>query len=269
MITGAKMTLGASSKKKKSVLLGLLIQIWPGLVSSKCCDYLKVCAILGAVAKLTLVLAEVSPFLMLSGSKCSVCLFWCVPSRNLPHFLYYTSDTGDMGLTDSAFRLLPAHCCRPYSPLQPGHQQWYLPHAEAAASPFLFPFPASPRLCWVWDVIMCRANCQNHKKCWWQIHIDLGNNSWATQFSMRSPAFAAVLAQDLEWGILCPLDEEGLRNWGWEVMANRAGFVTWALLAVLLCPRALLGEGGGRRQERWLLEAAVHYGSPAAGEAQK
>lgn len=67
---------------------------------------------------------------------------------------------------------------------------------------------------------------------------------------MRSPAFAAVLAQDLEWGVLCPLDEEGLRNWGWEVMANRTGFVTWALLAVLLCPRALLGEDGGRRQER-------------------
>lgn len=163
MITGAKMTLGASSKKKKSVLLGLLIQIWPGLVSSKCCDYLKVCAILGAVAKLTLVLADVSPFLMLSGSKCSACLFRCVPSRNLPHFLYYTSDTGDMGLTDSAFRLLPAHCCRPYSPLWPGYQQWFLPHAEAAASPSLFPFPASPRLWWVWDVIMCRATCQNHK----------------------------------------------------------------------------------------------------------
>lgn len=157
------MTLGASSKKKKSVLFGLLIQIWPVLVSSKCCDCLKVCAILGAVAKLTLILADVSSFLMLSGSKCSACLFWCVPSRNLPHFLYYTSDTGDMGLTDSAFRLLPAHCCRPYSPLQPGHQQWFLPHAEAAASPSLFPFPASPSLFWVWDVIMYWENCQNLK----------------------------------------------------------------------------------------------------------
>lgn len=67
---------------------------------------------------------------------------------------------------------------------------------------------------------------------------------------MTPPAFADVLAQDLEWGVLRPLDEKGLRKWGWEVMANRAGFVTWALLAVLLCPRASLGEGRGRRQER-------------------
>lgn len=86
---------------------------------------------------------------------------------------------------------------------------------------------------------------------------------------MRFPAFAGVLAQVLAWGGLRGVMStgwKGLRKWGCEALANRAVFGAWLCL---LCAPEPQGIAGGSwvvgRQKRWLLEAADHYGSPAAG----
>lgn len=67
MITRARMTLETGNRNKKCMLLGLLIQISPGLVSSKCSDYLKVCVILDVVATSASVVSVVSHFIMCHG----------------------------------------------------------------------------------------------------------------------------------------------------------------------------------------------------------
>lgn len=140
----------SGNKKEMSLLLGLMIEIWPGLASLKCCDYLKMCAISDVVAILAQVVADISPLLICSGYRCWAWLFQCVPNKIqhnsaqllTPHIRHWWQVPDRLNFQTSPL----AHCCRPFSHLQPGSWQRFPPCAEAAASPSLslFPFPAPP-----------------------------------------------------------------------------------------------------------------------------